>query len=69
MTAATLRQTAAAAAIEKKAVHMVPSSVREFHQCTLDGNPLTTLYEIEGSEWNLLPSTANFLLAKLAFGN
>jgi hypothetical protein len=32
MTAATLRQTAAAEAIEKKAIHMVPSSYREFHR-------------------------------------
>jgi hypothetical protein len=30
MTAATLRQTAAAAAIEKKAIHMAPSSYRGF---------------------------------------
>jgi hypothetical protein len=35
MTAATLRQTAAAEAIEKKAIHMVPSSIAgsiEFHR-------------------------------------
>jgi hypothetical protein len=32
MTAATLRQTAAAEAIEKKAIHMVPSSYRGFHR-------------------------------------
>jgi hypothetical protein len=32
MTAATLKQTAAAEAIEKKAIHMVPSSYRGFHR-------------------------------------
>jgi hypothetical protein len=32
MTAATLRQIAAAEAIEKKAIHMVPSSYRGFHR-------------------------------------
>ena len=35
MTAATLKQTAAAEAIEKKAIHMVPSSIAgsaEFHR-------------------------------------
>jgi hypothetical protein len=45
MTAATLRQTAAAEAIEKKAIHMVPSSYRRFESIglreILAGKPLT----------------------------
>jgi hypothetical protein len=35
MTAATLRQTAAAEAIEKNAIHMVPSSYRGCHQAPI----------------------------------
>ncbi len=55
MTAATLRQTAAAEAIEKKAIHIMPSSIAGFPSSSiglhglLDGNPLTTRLWVEGS--------------------
>jgi len=58
MIAATLRQTAAAEAIEKKAIHIMPSSIAgsvEFHRVPsgsmafLDGKPLTTPGLIGGS--------------------
>jgi len=55
MTAATLRQIAAAEAIEKKAIHMGPSSYRGFPLSSiglhgvLEGKPLTTRRPVRGS--------------------
>ncbi|HEY5609178.1 MAG TPA: hypothetical protein VIM38_12675 [Alphaproteobacteria bacterium] len=51
MTAATLKQIAAAAAIEKRAIHMVSSSLAGsigFH-CRPNGKPLTTQSAFRGS--------------------
>jgi hypothetical protein len=57
MTAPTLRQTAAAEAIEKKAIHMVPSSIAgsiEFHRVArmLGGKAADNAAAGRGSGWN-----------------